>query len=62
MGKWSRGVSIIGAAYTPFGNVLETPAIKGMTYRELISWAALEAMEKLKAGLVKFMESHQASR
>jgi acetyl-CoA C-acetyltransferase len=44
--KWSRGVSIIGAAYTPFGNVLETPAIKGMTYRELISWAALEAMER----------------
>jgi acetyl-CoA C-acetyltransferase len=45
MGKWARGVSIIGAAYTPFGNVLETPAIKGMTYRELLSWAALEALE-----------------
>lgn len=43
--KWSRGVSIIGAAYTPFGNVLETPAIKGMTYRELLSWATLEALE-----------------
>lgn len=43
--KWSRGVSIIGAAYTPFGNLLETPAVKGMTYRELLSWAALEALE-----------------
>ena len=43
--KWARGVSIIGAAYTPFGNVLETPSIKGMTYRELLSWAALEALE-----------------
>jgi len=46
MGKWARGVSIIGAAYTPFGNVLETPEIKGMTYRELLSWAALEALER----------------
>ncbi len=45
MGKWARGVSIIGAAYTPFGNVLETPAIKGMTYQDLISWAALEALQ-----------------
>ena len=43
--KWTRGVSIIGAAYTPFGDVLETPEIKGMTYRELLSWAALEALE-----------------
>jgi len=43
--QWSRGVSIIGAAYTPFGDVLETPAIKGMTYRELLSWASLEALE-----------------
>jgi len=43
--KWRRGVSIIGAAYTPFGNVLETPAIKGMTYRELLSWSVLEALE-----------------
>lgn len=46
MGKWSRGVSIIGAAYTPFGNVLKTPSIKGMTFRELLSWAALEALER----------------
>jgi acetyl-CoA C-acetyltransferase len=45
MGKWTRGVSIIGAAYTPFGNVLETPEIKGMTFRELLSWAALEALQ-----------------
>jgi acetyl-CoA acetyltransferase len=26
--------------------VLETPEIKGMTYRELLPWAALEALEK----------------
>lgn len=45
MGKWNRGVSIIGAAYTQFGNVLETPALKGMTYQDLVSWAALEALE-----------------
>jgi len=45
MGKWARGVSIIGAAYTPFGNVLETPEIKGMTYRELLTWAVQEALE-----------------
>jgi acetyl-CoA C-acetyltransferase len=44
-GKWARGVSIIGAAFTPFGNVLETPEIKGMTFRELLSWAALGALE-----------------
>ena len=44
MGKWARGVSIIGAAYTPTGDVLVTPEIKGMTYRELLSWAALEAL------------------
>lgn len=45
MRKWTRGVSIIGAAYTNFGNVLETPEIKGMTYRELLCNAALGAME-----------------
>jgi acetyl-CoA C-acetyltransferase len=45
MTKWARGVSIIGAGYTTFGNVLVTPEIKGMTYRELLSWAALEALE-----------------
>jgi len=43
--KWKRDVAIIGTAYTPFGDVLKTPAIKGMTYRELLSWAALEALE-----------------
>jgi len=45
MGKWTRGVSIIGASYTPFGNLLNTPALMGMTYRELLSWAAFEALE-----------------
>jgi len=45
IGKWKRDVAIIGAGYTPFGSVLETPEIKGMTYRELLSEAALEALK-----------------
>jgi acetyl-CoA C-acetyltransferase len=45
MNKWTRGVSIIGAAYSHFGNVLETPEIKGMTYWELLATAALGALE-----------------
>ena len=39
------GVSIVGVGCTPFGDLLETPEFKGMTERELVSWAALEAME-----------------
>lgn len=45
IGELKRSVSIIGVGCTPFGNVLETPEIKGMTERELFAWAALEAME-----------------
>ena len=40
-----RPVSIIGVGCTPFGNILETPELKGMTERELFAWAAIEAME-----------------
>lgn len=42
--KWKQSISIIGAAYTPFGNALSTPAIQGMTYRELGAWAILDAL------------------
>lgn len=45
IGDLNRDVSIIGVGCTPFGNVLETPEIKGMTERELFAWAAMEAME-----------------
>lgn len=45
LGNLPRSVSIIGVGCTPFGNVLETPELKGMTERELFAWAALEAME-----------------
>jgi acetyl-CoA C-acetyltransferase len=40
-----QGVSIVGVGCTPFGDLLETEELKGMTERELVSWAALEAME-----------------
>ena len=45
IGELKRNVSIIGVGCTPFGDVLKTPEIKGMTMRELYSWACLEAME-----------------
>ncbi len=45
MGKLSRGVSIIGIGFTPLGRVNETPELMGFTERELVSMAAMEAME-----------------
>ena len=45
VGELREGVSIIGVGYTPFGDILTTPEIKDMTERELVAWAALEAME-----------------
>lgn len=45
MGHFTRSVSIIGVGYTPIGSVLETPAIKDMTEREIFAMASLEAME-----------------
>lgn len=44
LGKFARGVSIIGVGCTPFGSVLSTPSIKDFSDRELIAWAAQEAM------------------
>jgi acetyl-CoA acetyltransferase len=44
-GRLGRSVSIIGAAYTPLGNVQQTPEIKGLTERELFAFACMEAME-----------------
>ena len=38
-------MSIIGVGITKFGDVLKTSELKGMTERELMAWAALEAME-----------------
>ena len=44
-GELARGVSIVGVGCSLFGDLLETPELKGMTERELASWATLEAME-----------------
>ena len=41
-------VSIIGVGFTPFGDVLETPELKGMKERELASWVTIEAMRDAK--------------
>ena len=45
LGNFKRGVSIIGVGVTPFKSVIDSPEMKGMTERELFSWAAIEAME-----------------
>lgn len=45
VGELNEGVSIIGVGATPFGDVMSTPVMQGMTERELVSWAAIEAME-----------------
>ena len=44
-GKLARSVSIIGVGYTPLGNVTKSPEVLNWTERELVSYAALEAME-----------------
>lgn len=44
-GHLARSVSILAATYTPLGVVASTPQIKGYTERELLTQAALEAME-----------------
>ena len=44
-GHLARSVSILGAAYTPMGDVTVTPEIKGLTEHEMFSLASLEAME-----------------
>ena len=45
LGKYSRGVSIIGVGATPFFNVLDNPDYEGITEAELFAYAAKEAME-----------------
>ena len=43
--KLARSVSIVGAGYTPLGDVRKTPEIQDFTERELLSLACMEAME-----------------
>jgi acetyl-CoA C-acetyltransferase len=42
---WARGVSIIGCGMTKMGNLATNPDLKGMSERDLLGWAALEACE-----------------
>jgi acetyl-CoA C-acetyltransferase len=44
-GKLQREVCIIGVGMTKIGRVTDTTEIKGMTYRELMTSAAIEAMK-----------------
>lgn len=44
VGKFSRGVSIIGVGCTPFTNTLKNPETMGLTESELFGYAAIEAM------------------
>lgn len=44
-GRLARSVSILGVGFTPLGRVTETPELKDLSERELLSWAAIEAME-----------------
>ena len=46
IGRLGRSVSVVSAAYTPLGSVLETPEIKDFSERELFSMACIEAMQK----------------
>ncbi len=43
--KWSRGVSIIGGGMSHIGNLAVSPYLKGMSERDLLSWAVLGACE-----------------
>jgi acetyl-CoA C-acetyltransferase len=44
-GKLRESVSIIGVGCTRFGDLMETPEIKGLTLQELSAQAAMEAIE-----------------
>lgn len=44
-GKLKEPVFILGTGCTPFGNLLETPAIKGLTLQELAAQAVWEALQ-----------------
>jgi len=43
--KMTRPVSVIGVGATQFGDVLETPEMKGLSWMDLGAWAAYEALE-----------------
>ena len=45
-GHLGRSVSILSAAYTPLGNVQESPEILNFSERELIAMASIEAMQE----------------
>lgn len=45
LGKYGRGVSIIGVGATPFMRTFDNPATEGYTENELFAWAAIDAME-----------------
>jgi acetyl-CoA acetyltransferase len=45
LGKYNRGVSIIGVGCSPFKPMLDSPETAGVTDNELFAWSALEAME-----------------
>lgn len=46
--KLKEPVYILGVGCTPFGNLLETPEIKGLTLQEMASKAVKEALEDAK--------------
>lgn len=48
MGKLIRPVFLLGAGCTKFGNLIETPEIKGLSIHELAAVAAREALEDAK--------------
>ena len=50
LGKYSRGVSIIGVGCTPFVNSLKHPDFQGITESELYAYAAIEAMKDAGIG------------
>ena len=50
LGKYSRGVSIIGVGCTPFMNTLKDPETNGLTESELYGYAAIAAMKDAGIG------------
>ncbi len=43
--SWDKDVALLGGAYTKHGFLLETPELKGKTFRELAMWAVSDACE-----------------
>lgn len=50
LGKYSRGVSIIGVGCTPFMNSMKHPDLQGITESELYGYAAIMAMKDAGIG------------